>query len=61
LPRKIKFFREKIVDTTYESNYRLPYKKRCVAAPLYTSNKPVNEEDDVAVLKFWKGETSLLI
>jgi len=32
-----------------------------VAALLYTSNKPVNEEDDVALLKFWKGETSLLI
>jgi len=61
MPRKIKFFREKTVDTTYDSNYRLPYKKRHVAALLYTSNKPVNEEDDVAVLKFWKGETSLLI
>jgi len=50
-----------MVDTTYGSNYRLPYKKRYVAALLYTSNKPVNEGDDVAVLKFWKGETSLLI
>ena len=61
MPRKLKFFREKIVDTTYESNYRLPYKKRYVAALLYISNKPVNEEDEVTVLKFWKGETSLLI
>jgi hypothetical protein len=61
LPRRINFFRVKIVDTTCDSNYRVPCNKRNLAALLYTSNKPVNVEGDVAVLKLWKGEGSLLI
>jgi hypothetical protein len=58
LPRKIKIFREKSVDTIYDSNYRLSCTVSFLVTPLSASNNSVNKEENADILKIWNGETS---